>query len=63
MNLISFLKKFFKSILKYVKAYLNLKSSYANELAQKYKGYLESKDKRFKYYNTFPKKDITKSKI
>ena len=33
-NLISFLKKFFKSILKYVKAYLNLKSSHANELAQ-----------------------------
>lgn len=53
-------------------AYLNLKSSYANELAQlninvlliyiikiKYKGYLERKFKRFIYYNTFLKKDIT----
>lgn len=54
-------------------AYLNLKSSYANELAQlninvliiyinkiKYKGYLKSKYKRLIYYNTFSKKDITK---
>ena len=53
--------------------YLNLKSSYANELAQlninvliiyiikiKYKGYLERKVKRLIYYNTFLKKDITK---
>ena len=54
-------------------AYLNLKSSYANELAQlninvliiyinkiKYKGYLKSKYKRLIYYNTFSKKYITK---
>ena len=54
-------------------ACLNLKSSYANELAQlninvliiyiikiKYKGYLESKYTRLIYYNTFLKKDITK---
>ena len=54
-------------------AYLNLKSSYANELAQlninvliiyinkiKYKGYMKSKYKRLIYYNTFSKKDITK---
>ena len=55
--------------------YLNLKSSYANELAQlninvliiyiikiKYKGYLESKYTRLIYYNTFLNKDITKAK-